>query len=181
MDTVKEITEFKGNNAFLSNTYPARVMFDELIFDSVETAYQAAKTINMSVRKKMSYMEWSEAKLYAGNDPLTVARKREKLVGIYQKYELTSPLVLRPDWDKIKFEIMYHLVSQKFHQLHMGVQLLATDGYELVEGNYWHDNIWGDCRCVLCQGIEGQNHLGKILMKVREELHSKGVFSEYLT
>ena len=40
---------------------------------------------------------------------------------------------------------------------------------ELIEGNNWHDVFWGKCSCPRCNG-GGQNHLGKILMKVREEL-----------
>jgi hypothetical protein len=38
----------------------------------------------------------------------------------------------------------------------------------LVEGNRWGDQFWGvDLRTGL-----GENHLGKILMKVRDELRS---------
>ena len=36
----------------------------------------------------------------------------------------------------------------------------------LEEGNTWHDTFWG----VDAKTGEGQNHLGKILMKIREEL-----------
>uniref|UniRef100_UPI00345E83CD NADAR domain-containing protein n=1 Tax=uncultured Duncaniella sp. TaxID=2768039 RepID=UPI00345E83CD len=43
-------------------------------------------------------------------------------------------------------------------------KLIATGDAELVEGNYWHDTVWG-----VCDGV-GENHLGKILMRVREEL-----------
>ncbi len=35
---------------------------------------------------------------------------------------------------------------------------------ELVEGNWWNDTFWG-----VCNG-EGQNNLGKILMKIRKEI-----------
>ena len=36
----------------------------------------------------------------------------------------------------------------------------------LEEGNTWHDTCWG----VDAKTGEGQNHLGRILMKVRGEL-----------
>ncbi len=42
--------------------------------------------------------------------------------------------------------------------------LLATGDAELIEGNDWGDTIWG-----MCDG-EGENLLGKILMKVRDKL-----------
>ena len=35
---------------------------------------------------------------------------------------------------------------------------------ELIEGNVWNDTFWG-----VCNG-KGHNHLGKILMKVRDEI-----------
>ena len=42
--------------------------------------------------------------------------------------------------------------------------LLLTGDQEIIEENYWGDTFWGVCRG------KGQNHLGKILMKVRDEL-----------
>jgi len=33
----------------------------------------------------------------------------------------------------------------------------------------WHDKFWGICICTKCAN-KGENHLGKILMEVREEL-----------
>jgi len=54
--------------------------------------------------------------------------------------------------------------------------LLATLDAELIEGNAWHDNFWGDCFCEKCRDIEGLNVLGNILMRIREELQ----FDEWL-
>jgi predicted NAD-dependent protein-ADP-ribosyltransferase YbiA (DUF1768 family) len=45
--------------------------------------------------------------------------------------------------------------------------LLATDDEELVEGNWWNDTFWGVCRG------DGENNLGKIIMKVRDELRQQ--------
>lgn len=41
---------------------------------------------------------------------------------------------------------------------------MATGNEMLVEGNNWHDKFWGVC------GGEGENHLGKMLMHIRERL-----------
>ncbi len=72
---------------------------------------------------------------------------------------------IRADWDDIKDEIMYQAVLKKF-QTHESIRerLLATDDKELIE-NAPSDFYWG------C-GADGtgQNKLGKILMRVREEL-----------
>ena len=47
---------------------------------------------------------------------------------------------------------------------------MATAPAPLLEGNYWHDNYWGDCKCKTCEKTEGQNKLGRILMIVRKEI-----------
>ena len=49
-------------------------------------------------------------------------------------------------------------------------RLLATGDEELVEGNEWHDNYWGNCTCDNCKDIPGRNQLGKTLMKVRADI-----------
>jgi predicted NAD-dependent protein-ADP-ribosyltransferase YbiA (DUF1768 family) len=33
--------------------------------------------------------------------------------------------------------------------------------------NYWNDKFWG-----ICKGV-GENHLGKILMQIRDEIKSE--------
>ena len=49
-------------------------------------------------------------------------------------------------------------------------KLFKTGDLLLVEGNYWHDNYWGDCFCDKCKGRKGENFLGRILMNVRTML-----------
>jgi predicted NAD-dependent protein-ADP-ribosyltransferase YbiA (DUF1768 family) len=73
-------------------------------------------------------------------------------------------VVMRPDWNDVRLAIMEDLVRQKFLTSSMERLLLSTGDAELIEGNYWGDTFWGVCRGV------GENHLGKILMKIREEL-----------
>jgi N-glycosidase YbiA len=74
---------------------------------------------------------------------------------------------LRKDWDLVKDSIMHEAVLAKFTQ-HADLQevLLATGDAVIVEHTkndaYWGDG--GDGR--------GQNKLGRILMRVREELRS---------
>ena len=62
---------------------------------------------------------------------------------------------------------MEEIVRAKFTQNHaLRQQLLDTGDRELREGNSWHDIFWG----VDLRTGKGENHLGKILMKVRSEL-----------
>ena len=74
---------------------------------------------------------------------------------------------LRADWNQIKFDVMGRALRYKFSQNpKLMERLIATYPATLIEGNFWHDNIWGACRCKGCSG--GQNHLGKMLMRVRD-------------
>lgn len=74
-------------------------------------------------------------------------------------------VVLRPDWEEVKFDVMYDVCRAKFTQHpDLRANLLATGDAELVEGNTWNDRVWG-----VCKGV-GENNLGKILMRIRNEL-----------
>ena len=76
-------------------------------------------------------------------------------------------VALRPDWEKVKFTLMEEIVRAKFTQHpELAEQLLATGQKIIIEGNRWGDTCWG----VDIRTGEGENHLGKILMRVREEL-----------
>ncbi len=72
------------------------------------------------------------------------------------------------EWDVAKIGVMYIAVSRKFRaNLAIADMLIATDQEELVEGNDWEDRFWG----VDPPGsTNGENNLGKILMRVRSEL-----------
>ena len=80
---------------------------------------------------------------------------------------------LRDDWDDVKRDIMYDLVRRKFIE-HEECRdwLLGTGNALIVEGNTWHDNYWGQCRCGSkeCKRFQGKNALGRILMDIRAEL-----------
>ena len=73
---------------------------------------------------------------------------------------------LRKDWEKVKLQVMETLVRNKFKDSAMKNMLLSTHDEDIQEGNYWHDSFWG----VDLRTGQGENHLGKILMKVRDEL-----------
>lgn len=73
-----------------------------------------------------------------------------------------------PDWDSKKLQIMEEIVRAKLAQ-HSFIQkkLLATGVMEIVEDSPT-DSYWG-------RGADwqGENHLGKIWMKLREELQGQ--------
>ena len=73
-------------------------------------------------------------------------------------------ITLRDDWENIKLEVMYEVCKAKFEQNEdIKKELLATGNEELVEISD-NDDFWG-----LVNG-EGENNLGRILMRVRNNL-----------
>ena len=143
--SMQEISTFSGNNRFLSNFYPGSVTYEGLTYPTVEHAYQAAKTLDLKVREDISKMA----------KPSDVKR-------------LGKRLVIRENWDTLKISVMKVLVYQKFmNHPDLLRMLFATGDQKLVEGNYWKDTFWG-----VCNGV-GENHLGKILMEVRENLRKE--------
>jgi len=136
------IDNFHEEYSFLSNFYPSEVKFDRVVYPTVEHAYQAAKTINITEQNIILKQETPGRAKRAGQN-----------------------VHLREDWDYIRFAVMEDLVRQKFkNHVELKNKLIETNSNELVEGNTWGDTYWGVCRGV------GENNLGLILMKVREEL-----------
>ena len=77
-------------------------------------------------------------------------------------------VVLRPNWEDIKYRYMKEVLVEKFSQnLNLKEKLLATGNRQLVEGGLWHDLWWGICNCEKHQG-DGKNALGQILMEIRD-------------
>jgi ribA/ribD-fused uncharacterized protein len=154
-----KIDRFDKETRFLSNFVGPEVKYEGLWYPQVENAYQAAKTLDPEIRKKFA--------------SLTVTAGEAKRMG------KPNSLVIRSDWEQIKLVVMETLLRQKFlNQVYLGL-LLNTGDALLVEGNWWHDNFWGDCYCGKCNSIPGQNHLGLLLMKIRGELQNfKMIFDQ---
>ena len=142
------INVFDGDYAWLSNFAYSPFECDGWWYPTVEHYFQAAKTTDINEYEG----------IVAAATPGQAKR-------------LGRRVTLRPDWEKVKDQIMLDAVRLKFTQNDdLRVALLATGDEYLEEGNWWHDNIWGNCKCDRCKNIEGRNMLGEILMKVREEL-----------
>ena len=78
---------------------------------------------------------------------------------------------IREDWPEIKVEVMTRALRHKYTSGTRAAEFLVqSHPRKLVETNYWHDNIWGDCTCSKCRSIQGTNLLGVFLMAIREEL-----------
>lgn len=139
------ISGFRGDYRFLSNFFPVVVEYDGALYPSVENAYQAAKTFDLVLRTNF----------------VSISASKSKRMG--------RLLQLRPDWEDVKLSVMENLLRQKFKTgSNLRSMLMATSGKQIIEGNDWCDNFWGSCNCTNCKS-DGQNHLGKLLMKIRDE------------
>ncbi len=141
----KTIESFTGDYRFLSNFWPCNVMYDGVYYPSTENAYQAAK---FHVGERTIFESCT-----AG------AAKR-----------LGKDADIPDDWETSKMIIMNGLNYQKYDptlnpELHD--LLIATGDCDIIEGNTWGDVFWGEC------DGKGKNHLGRLLMRIREHYKEK--------
>ena len=138
------IMSFRGEYSFLSNFYEGKVFtYKGLKFNNTEAPFHAEKC-------------WSRAKEFEMIRPL-------------QSKRLGRRVLMRRDWEQIKDRVMYDVCYAKFTQDPvLKAKLLATGNRELVEGNTHGDRCWG---MTCSNGVWiGENRLGKVLMKLRDDL-----------
>ena len=128
-----------------------KVKYLGYVYSSVEEAYQAAKflkTAPLVVEEIRSSYSADEA----------------KRIAVRNKH------LQREDWHEVKLDIMTDLIRLKVEQnSYVRKKLRETKDYLIVEDSPYDDFWgWGKTR-------EGENHLGKIWMQVREELIEKDV------
>ena len=134
----------------MSNFEPCEVTFEGVTYPSTEHAYQAAKTLNPKIRALFLL-------------PSVTAGKAKRMA---------KTMKVREDWNDVRVGVMEGLLRQKFAPgTSLALELAVLKDYDICEGNYWHDNFWGSCTCAKCAD-KGENVLGKLLMKLRDELLS---------
>jgi ribA/ribD-fused uncharacterized protein len=138
------IKEFKGEYGWLSNFASVKITLDGITYPSVEHAYMSAKSNDP---------EW---KNFCSNPNNTA--------GQVKKHSKT--IILKDGWDDIKLLVMEECLKQKFNQEPFKGLLLATGQQHIQEGNWWGDSFWG----VDLRTNQGENHLGELIMKIRNVL-----------
>lgn len=158
VDTVEKntpdaITSFRGGYAFLSNFYrfPHPIEYGNIFFHTVEHAFQAAKTRDVMARQRIAL----------ASSP-----------GIARQMGRMSQL--RSDWDGVKLTIMKELVRQKFKKNSALLKsLVETGNAVLIEGNRWNETYWGMVWDASTNSWAGENHLGRILMEIRDSAKAR--------
>jgi ribA/ribD-fused uncharacterized protein len=111
-------------------------------YPTVEHFFQAMKTTDKAER----------AKILAAKTPAEAKR-------------IGKTVTLRKNWNQIREEVMETGLRAKFQQNpELKKKLLETKDADLIEGNTWGDTFWGQV------DGKGENNLGKLLMKIRDEL-----------
>lgn len=125
---------------FMSNFYPSPFEAEGLIWPTVEHYFQAMKTLDKT--------EWPT---FAALDNPAKTKWRGRMVK------------LRPDWDEVKVEVMNTALRHKFKQNPALLKLLLETNDKVLHEDSPYDYIWG-------WQNNGQDLLGKCLMKVRDEI-----------
>lgn len=130
------------------------LVFRGITYRTPENFYQAMKTTDVAEHLAISKMTPSQAK------------RRGRAIAV------------RSDWEDIKVRVMDYALRHKFtRDTEAGRRLMQEKG-DIVEHNTWHDNYWGICMCSgltsspygVRNCLNGQNVLGRLLMKIRQDL-----------
>ena len=133
-----------GKYGFLSNLYKFPLYFEGNVFPTGEHAYQYGKFKDEDTR------EWA------------MKSPKPHLLSILA-HGLFSWDIIK-NWSKIKVDRMYNVLKAKFSYNELREKLLETGDSILIE-NSKADSFWG-----IGRNGKGKNMLGKLLIKVREEI-----------
>jgi ribA/ribD-fused uncharacterized protein len=157
------IERFLDQYRWLSNFWEVEIKYCGVIYPTVEHYYVAMKVnepqkVNIEIdgEKQEIYMDVPQLREYIS---MIETPSKAKNFG---KKELKE----RADWDDIKVSIMEWALNEKYKQEPFRTKLLETGDVYIQEGNTWNDTYWG----VNIDTGEGKNVLGKLIMKIREQL-----------
>lgn len=140
------IANFRGDYLFLSNFYNGNTfIYRGCRFNNAEAPFHAEKCI-------------SRIKDFEMLSPLDAKRLGRKVT-------------LRKDWEEVKDKIMYNVCYAKFTKDEdLKKKLISTGDRELIEGNSHNDRCWGMTFNNKTNSWIGENRLGIVLMKLRQDL-----------
>lgn len=132
-----------GNVIWMRNDYASDISFGGITYPTLEHAFQAAKVFEDEVKEEIAEAEDVKEARRIGRNAL-----------------------LRSDWDISRNKVMELLIRLKFTQnKDLAIRLAKTGSLDLVMEGY--DSYWGTG-----QDGNGENHLGKILEAVRDEVQA---------
>ena len=140
------IDRFNGEYDYLSNRFGCQFTWQELTYSSAEAAFQSSKCTDMTAREAFCKYSPDKAAMKGGN------------------------IVPPSGWENERLGIMESVLTAKFEQNPSLMKKLTETGNTLlINGNNKKDTFWG----IDLYSWQGENHLGKILMRIRDKEKSK--------
>ncbi len=138
-----KIPHYETSYFLFSNFSPHAIFYKGVLYSTLEHAFQAQKFLDEKIREEVRN----------ASSPLMAFKIGRSSPG------------KRDDWNEAKMNVMHELLKVKVEQ-HEEVRqkLLETGDEEIIEENP-NDSFWG-----AGNDGKGENYIGKLLMKVREEL-----------
>ena len=136
------INQFKGEYDFLNNRFGCRFVWQGLQYGNAEAAFQSSKCANESERKVFASCSADKAALKG------------------------KELVPYSSWEDDCLDIMESIQRVRFEQNPaLMKKLIDTGNRLLINGNNKQETYWG----VDLYSWQGENHLGKIMMNIRDK------------
>lgn len=146
----KELVLFyEGEHYMFSNFSAFAIKKDGEFWMTAEHLYQAEKFTDRRFRNEI---QWA-----------TSAHAAKMMARIH-------PELKRPDWDEQKLSVMERILRLKIDQHpYVRQKLIETGDCTMVEDSP-KDSFWGRG-----EDWKGKNHLGRLWMKIREEIRERSV------
>ena len=138
---LETINAFTGDYDFLANSYTCDMEVDGIKYTNAESAFWAQRVKDLKARNKYARLSGNKARAKA------------------------LQAVPVDNWETDKDLYMMKILSIKFSNPTLKKKLLSTKGKKLLNNNTYRDNYWG-----IYYG-EGENVLGQLLEKIRDNLH----------
>ena len=146
-DTDKQIFFYEHEFYVFSNFSSFAIEWKNKLYMTSEHAYHSEKFEDINLKERIRNAR-------SAHDALKLAQLNK------DKY--------RADWDTIKLKVMKEILRAKVEQhLYVKKKLIESGSKELIEDS-WRDSYWG-----WGPNKDGENHLGKLWMEVREEFRNK--------
>ena len=153
-NSIKYFSRSKNNKWLSTFNKGLPFEYNGLVYPTVEHAFQAQKVTGT---KQEEYQQ-----LFT--DPNSEPSDAKKMGG--KTYFKEHNFKLRNDWDSNKLRLMEDITKEYYiNNPDMLQKLKDTGNKQLIHSGFRIDSYWG------MQKDGGQNHHGKILMKIREELN----------
>lgn len=134
----------------LCNFSAFTVVMDGITYPTSEHAYQAQRYIRSGDKDIVRFIR----KASSAHEAFQIAQENKHLA--------------LPSWQGVKFDVMKEILFLKVNQHPYVMQKLLETGDRIIIEDSWRDDVWG-----WGPNKDGQNHLGRLWMEIREELRQE--------